>query len=237
MADALRIFASTDLAPGELEAFYDEVLAPSFDSAELEERAELLANLSDDASVTRGAIAYDEANQIIGGVVGDWFAESRVMLISYLAARPGLRGHGTGRRLLDEVLPAWTSRFGALLSVAEVENPQFYHDDEEHGDPEARLRFYTRLGAKIVAIPYFQPALSAGQPRVQNLFLMVLSAAPSVLREGNGVDAATVRCFIEEYVTGSEGDVDDDEVRALRAALRANAAIPLLDPAEFLNAE
>jgi hypothetical protein len=46
-----------------------------------------------------------------------------------------------------------------------------------------------------------------------------------------------VRCFIEEYVTGSEGDVDDDEVRALRAALRANDVIPLLDPAEFLNAE
>jgi hypothetical protein len=116
-------------------------------------------------------------------------------------------------------------------------NPQFYHGDEDRGDPEARLRFYARLGAKIVAIPYFQPALSTEQSRVRNLFLMVLSAEPSVLREDNGVDAATVRCFIEEYVTGSEGDVDDDEVRTLRAALRANDVIPLLDPAEFLTGE
>jgi hypothetical protein len=92
-------------------------------------------------------------------------------------------------------------------------------------------------GAKIVAIPYFQPALSTEQPRVRNLFLMVLSAEPSVLREDDGVDAATVRCFIDEYVTGSEGDVDDDEVRALRAALRAKDVIPLLDPGEFLKAE
>jgi GNAT superfamily N-acetyltransferase len=237
MTDAVRIVASTDLAPKELEDFYDEILAPSFDSAELVERAGLLADLADDAAATRGAIAYDEAGLVIGGIVGDWFAESRVMLISYLAARRGQRGHGIGRRLLGEVMPLWTSMFGALLSVAEVENPKFYHDDEDHGDPEARLRFYARLGAKIVAIPYFQPALSAEQPRVRNLFLMVLSADPSVLREDNGVDAATVRCFIEEYVTGSEGPVDDDEVRILRESLHADDVIQLLNPAEFLKGE
>jgi GNAT superfamily N-acetyltransferase len=237
MADALRIVASTDLAPAELEVFYDEILAPSFDSAELVERAELLAELADDASVTRGAIAFDEPGLIIGGIVGDWFAASRVMLISYLAARRGLRGHGVGGQLLGEVLPAWTSRFGALLIVAEVENPQFFQSDEDHGDPEARLRFYARLGAKIVDIPYFQPALSPEQPRVRDLFLMVLSADQSVLRDDHHVDAATVRSFIEEYLTGSEGEVDDDEVRALRASLHLNDAIPLLDPAEFLKGE
>jgi GNAT superfamily N-acetyltransferase len=237
VVDALRIVASTDLAPAELEIFYDEILAPSFGSAELVERAELLAELADDASVTRGAIAYDEAGLIIGGIVGDWFAASRVMLISYLAARRGLRGHGIGGQLLVEVLPAWTSWFGALLIVAEVENPQFFQSDEDHGDPEARLRFYARWGAKIVDIPYFQPALSPEQPRVRDLFLMVLAADQSVLREDNRVDAETVRSFIDEYLTGSEGDVDDDEVRVLRAALHANDAIPLLDPAELLKGE
>jgi hypothetical protein len=93
------------------------------------------------------------------------------------------------------------------------------------------------LGAKIVDIPYFQPALSPEQPRVRDLFLMVLSADQSVLRDDHHVDAATVRSFIEEYLTGSEGEVDDDEVRALRASLHLNDAIPLLDPAEFLKGE
>jgi GNAT superfamily N-acetyltransferase len=237
MADSLRIVPSTELAPAELAAFYDEILAPSFDSAELVERAELLDELADDASVTRGAIAYDEAGLIIGGVVGDWFAESRVMLISYLAARRGLRGHGIGGRLLGEVLPAWTSRFGALLNVAEVENPQFFQSDEDHGDPEARLRFYARLGAKIVDIPYFQPSLSPEQPRVRNLFLMVLTADRSVLKDDHRVDTATVRSFIEEYLTGSEGDVDDEDARVLRESLHAKDGIPLLDPAQFLTGD
>jgi GNAT superfamily N-acetyltransferase len=237
VTDALRIVASTDLTPAELAVFYDEILAPSFDSAELVERTELLADLADDTSATRGAIAYDETGLIIGGIVGDWSAASRVMLVSYLAARRGLRGHGIGGQLLGKVLPAWTSRFGALLVVAEVENPRYFQSDEGHGDPEARLRFYARLGAKIVDIPYFQPSLSPDQPRVRNLFLMVLSADQSVLRDDNRVDAETVRSFVEEYLTDSEGDVDDDEVRALRAALHANDAIPLLDPAEFLKGD
>jgi hypothetical protein len=93
------------------------------------------------------------------------------------------------------------------------------------------------LGAKIIDLPYFQPALSAQQPRVRHLFLMRLCADQSVTRHDNTVDSATLNRFIDEYLAGAEGDVDDDEVRALRGALQAKSAIPLLDPAEFLTGE
>ncbi|BBX45228.1 hypothetical protein GCM10009641_21810 [Mycobacterium cookii] len=237
MAEALRIINSTELARAQLEAFYDEILTPSFDSAELEDRTELLDALADPESVTRGAIAFGATGSIAGGIVGDWFTGSCVMLISYLAARPGFRGHGIGEQLIREVLPAWTSCLGALLTVAEVEDPRFYRIDEQHGDPEARLRFYARLGARIIDIPYFQPALSKEQSRVRNLFLMQLGADESVTRQDNMLDSATLTRFIDEYLAATEGDVDDDEVRALRAALQAKNAIPLLDPAEFLSGD
>jgi GNAT superfamily N-acetyltransferase len=236
VTEALRITNSTDAAAAELEVFYDEVLAPSFDSAELVERSELLGALADPASETRGSIAFDEDGHIVGGIIGDWFARCRVMLTSYVATRPGLRGRGIGTQLLAEVLPAWTSQFGAVLTVAEVENPRFYHADEYHGDPEARLRLYaTTLGAKILDIPYFQPALTAQKSRVRNLFLMVFSADQAVMSENNKIDAATLRCFIEEYLAGTEGDVDDDEVRALREALQTDEGVALVDPAEYLG--
>jgi GNAT superfamily N-acetyltransferase len=234
--EALRITDSVDVTPVELAIFYDEVLAPSFNSAELVERSECLGALADPTSETHGSIAFDRDGQVVGGIIGDWFAQCRVMLTSYLVARPGFRGRGIGTQLLAEVLPSWTSRFGAILIVAEVENPQFYHADEYHGDPEARLRMYARtLGAKILDIPYFQPALTAGQPRVPNLFLMVFSADQSVMRENNRIDAAPLRCFMEEYLAGTEGDVDDNDVLALREALQPEDGIPLLDPAEYLG--
>lgn len=191
--------------------------------------------MADRTSVTRGAIAFDEENLIVGGIIGDWFADSRVMLTSYLAARPGFRGRGIGKHLLAEVLPAWVSHYGAVLVVAEVENPRFYQVDEYQGDPEARLQLYASLGAKILRMPYFQPALSPQQPRVRNLFLMVFSADQSVMRDINSVDAATLRRFIEQYLAGTEGNVDYDEVRAVREALQAKDAIPLVDPAEYLQ--
>jgi GNAT superfamily N-acetyltransferase len=235
VAEALRIIDTTDVTPAELEIFYDEILASSFNSAELVQRSELLGALADRTSVTRGAIAFDEAGLIIGGIIGDWFAQCRVILISYLAARPGFRGRGIGKQLMSEVLSAWTSHFGAVLVVAEVEDPRFYQADECHGDPEARLRLYAGLGARILRIPYFQPALSAQQPRVRNLFLMVFSADRSVMRENSSIDAATLRSFIEEYLASTEGDVDDDEVRIVREALQAKDGIPLVDPAEYLR--
>jgi GNAT superfamily N-acetyltransferase len=235
VTESFRIIDSTDVPNIELELFYDEILAASFDSAELVERPELLAALADPESATRAAIAFDQTGLTVGGIVGDWFATCRVMLISYLAARPGLRGRGIGKRLLAQVLPAWTTQFGAVLVVAEVEDPRFYRDDEYHGNPEARLRLYASLGAKILDIPYFQPALSAQQPRVRNLFLMAFGVDQSVRTDENGVDAAVVRCFIEQYLADTEGVVDDEEVRAVRGALAAKAGVALLDPAVYLR--
>lgn len=235
MPEPLRIVESTDLTRCELETFYDEILFSSFDYAELEDRAALIDALADPQSATPGSIALDAAGQIGGGIVADWFAHSRVLLISYLAARPESRGHGLGKQLIREVLPAWTLRFGADAVVAEVENPHFYRSDEQHGDPLARLRFYGGLGAKIVDNPYFQPALSAEQPRVRNLFLMILSASPSVMMNGTSVDAAPLSSFFQEYLAGTEGDVEDDEARTVLDGLRANDTIGLIDPVEFLK--
>jgi GNAT superfamily N-acetyltransferase len=230
----MRIVDSFELTPNQLSIFYDEILAPSFGEEELVERGEMLDALADRTSLTRGRIAIDESGEIVGGIVGDWFADGRVMLLSYLAARPGLRGRGIGKRLLADAVPVWMSDFDAVLTVAEVENPDFYENDEGHGDPKARLKLYARIGAKILRMPYFQPALSAEQSRVRNLFLMVFKADPSVMMGQDRVDAVPLRRFIEEYLSSTEGAVDDDEVRAVRAALQTENGIELADPAEYL---
>jgi hypothetical protein len=68
---------------------------------------------------------------------------------------------------------------------------------------------------------------------------MALRSDQSVVRDHDRINAATVGGVIEENLASSEGDLDDydDEVRALRAAVHAKDAIPLLDPAEFLKGE
>jgi GNAT superfamily N-acetyltransferase len=234
MPEILVINIAYHATPADLEIFYHEILKPSFDPAELIERSQLLGALADTKSATHYAIAFDQAGLIVGGIIGDCFDECGVLLISYLVARREFRGCGIGTRLLAEVVPAWKAKFAAELVVLEVEDPRFYSADEDHGDPAKRLRLYASLGARILRMPYFQPALSAGQPRVPNLFLMVFTADQSVMTETNSVDAAPLRCFWQEYLGGAEGDVDDRAVRAVRDAL-AKDAIPLVDPAEYLR--
>jgi hypothetical protein len=75
----------------------------------------------------------------------------------------------------------------------------------------------------------YRPRRGLTQPRVQTLLVMVFSADQSVMRVSNSIDAATLWCFIEEYLAGTEGDVDDDEVRAVREALQAKGGIPLVE--------
>jgi GNAT superfamily N-acetyltransferase len=237
--EALRIVDIRELSVTEVESLYDEILARSFRSAELESRATVLGALTADNPVPGGLVAVNPAGLIVGTIIGDWFVECRVMLISYLAVRPEFRGCGAGRLLLAEAFALWRARFAPALILAEVEDPRYYreHDPMGFGDADARLRLYGALGARILPIPYFQPALSRLQPRVYNLLLMVFEADPLAMKGDNAVDGKIVSGFIDENIARSEGRADDNEAQSLREALRGNTGIPLLPPADYFQSQ
>ncbi|MGY0234545.1 GNAT family N-acetyltransferase [Longispora urticae] len=196
-----------------LAEFHADVLTPSFPPSELGPLDEL-----DGAHVR---LALDDDGRVLGGAVGDWDPELRVMLLGYLALRPGIRGGGIGGALLDDTLAAWRTEHDPCLVLAEVEDPAAHAGAvAEHGDPAARLRFYRKRGARALDIPYFQPALSPETGRVPGLFLMVLHAAAEFRAGEDAVTAAPVRSFMEGYFLETEGVVPTDpEARALWDAL------------------
>lgn len=223
----------------ELEHVYDEILVRSFPSAELESRADLVEALADATSPTGGLLALNSAGLVIGTIIGDWYAESHVMLISYLAVRSECRGGGVGRRLLAEAFASWRAGFAPALILGEVENPRHSrpHDPVGFGEADARLRLYGSLGARILAIPYFQPAISRFQPRVNNMLLMVFHADASAMIDADTVDGAIVGCFIDENIVRSEGQADDDEANDLREVIRGQRGIRLLPPEDYLHSQ
>ncbi len=237
--EALRIVETKDVSVIELESLYDEILARSFRPAELESRAKVLKALAGDKSVPGGLLAVNPTGLIVGAIIGDWFGDCRVMLISYLAVRAEFRGCGIGKLLLAEAFALWRERFVPALILGEVEDPRYYreHDPMGFGDADARLRLYGALGARILAMPYFQPALSQHQPRVYNLLLMVFEADPSVMKGDNAVDGEIVGCFIDENLARSEGRADDNEANSVRNALRGKSGIRLLLPADYVQSQ
>jgi GNAT superfamily N-acetyltransferase len=206
-----------------VERVYNEILTPSFPADEMCP----LKSVQTMADAGLGLVwaAVDDEGETLGCAVGDWDAELRVMLLSWLAVRPGLRGGGIGGPLLSAAMTEWQRRCAPCLILAEVENPEQRQVSDAYGDPIARLRFYQRRGARILDLPYFQAALGPEKSRVYNLFLMVLHADPSFAGAGEDtIDGEVLRKYLEKYQIQCEGVIgtDDDAVRLWQAVSRSN---------------
>ncbi|MBO0804208.1 MAG: hypothetical protein J2P25_14180 [Nocardiopsaceae bacterium] len=207
--------------------FYERILLPHFRDSELVSSEDFSASLK--GGETRGLLARTARGAIAGGAVGDIFPRSRALLLSYLAVPAEGRGMGTGSLLMKAVAEVWGGPAGPALFVLEAEDPRYYGSDDTLGDPEARVRFYERLRARTVPVPYFQPAIGPAGERVPHLLLMVFGgteAPPGTPR----LDGRAIESFLTEYIEESEGPVrpDDAEAQRLLAACRAPGGLPLL---------
>lgn len=218
-----------------LDTFHRRVLSPHFPPSELVS-IEALRSGMDDGSVEVWA-ATDEAGRMVGGAVGEFSPSCRIMLLSYLAVVADGRGGGAGSFLYDRVIRQWAVRYQPCAIVAEVEHPQRHSGSEAYGDPSARLRFYSRHGARILRLPYFQPPLGPGHPRVYGMLLLLLHADPQLWESAQRqtLAAEPLRTFLTEYLESAEGSLahDDPSVAQLLAALDHPGGVPVLPTAEL----
>lgn len=162
-------------SPAELTEFYNSVLVPSFPPGELVALQEFLDAAQREFIHVIAAVSQDG---IIAGAVGTTPTQEGVIMLLYLALRPGLRGAGVGGKLIDHAVAQWKQLYNPTFILAEVEHPKYHLASPEHGDPAARLRFYARHGGQILNIPYFQPVIREDEPPVPALMLLTLWVAP-----------------------------------------------------------
>ena len=160
-------------------------------------------------------IACDEDGLVLGGATGEVDPVSRVLLLGYLAVRPGFRGRGVGTALMTALRERWLGQGRQTLAVLELDDPRYHVPHPDHGDPAARLRFYGAAGVRLLAIPYFQPRLRGDLPRGYHMLLGVIPPAGATLPPT--IPAGPVRAFLLEYFRDCEGGAvqDDAEVRRL----------------------
>ena len=218
-----------------LRRLYDRVLVPYFAAAELVPLSELHGALLSEPSDTDIAVAVDDEGAVIGGAVGDWDPESGVYLLSYLAVRATARSRGVGTLLMDRVRSWWEAR-DARVALAEVDDPR-YHEVSEYGDPHARLRFYERLGAQVLGVPYTQPEVHPGRGRVHGMLLVTLLVRPDA-RVGDGMRVDVLRRFLANYLVLSErvlADEVDAEITSLVPGIDDRPAVPILPMSRYVD--
>jgi hypothetical protein len=218
--------------PHEAVRFYQRILLPSFRAAELVSWDDFIAGLK--SGRTRALAARTAQRVLAGGAVGDFFPRSGVLLLSYLAVPAEGRGAGTGGMLFKAVSNVWGRELSPSLFIMEVEDPRHAHSDPALGDPQARVRFYERLGARALPVPYFQPALGPTGQRVPHMMLMVFGGTDAPA--GNlHVDGRIVEAFLTDYLEECEGSLraEDTGAQALLTACRRPGGLPLIRVSEF----
>jgi GNAT superfamily N-acetyltransferase len=222
-----------------LEQVYREVLIPSFRPDELFLLEELRSQFSENPPTRDLAAAVDDTGTVLGAALGEWAPDSGVYLLLYLAVRPGLRSGGVGTRLM-QYIPSWWRQRGALLSLAEVDDPRRY-EVTSTGDPAGRLVFYERFGAQLLDLPYFQPRLSPAGHRGHGMLLLALDVHPDALVDDG--HTAVIRGdllagYLRHYFDNAEGSEHDDPERA-RLFGRASAmpGVRLLPVGQYTEVE
>ena len=204
----------SELDPKTFERFYRQVLEPAFRPDELVELDQMAAALLAGDDSEFGTVLLRDGDPV-AGILGETWADSGVVLLGYIAVRPDLRGSGLGGQLLATELPRWQARAPESLVLGEVDDPRF-HASTSHGDPLARLRFYDRLGARLLPVPYIQPALRPTADRVRGMLLISMGTP----RDSVAADA--VARFFDDYFEACESAEvirSDPEYRALRERL------------------
>lgn len=191
--DGLRATSLVAIDDETLRRFHTTLLRPAFPPAELMTYEELRnARLE---PTTRGTILFD-VDEPVAGIVTEDYLGGRVLLVAYLVVAAPARSGGIGARLLSR---AALRRAPAPLVLAEIEDPRCFAQGDA-GDPVARVRFYDRVGGRLLPLPYFQPSLRPGSPRVDGLLLIAIGAP------GPDVDGSLVAAFLDEYYGMCEGE-------------------------------
>ncbi|GGD79498.1 GNAT family N-acetyltransferase [Microbacterium murale] len=212
---SVRVESASDMGP--LERAYVEILAPSFPASELTPRSAFLAQARSGELVALVAWIDDVP---CGVIVGE--RAGSTMLIAWLAVRADLRGRGVGSALLDAGKEEWMRSPDVELVLAELERPDMHVADEAFGDPRRRIRFYAGHGAAALDLPYYQPSITEGMPRVRGLILALVAsrttaATTATPRMLEAVEAAAVRSYLLETF-GSPADADAETARIHTAA-------------------
>jgi GNAT superfamily N-acetyltransferase len=220
-----------DFEPEILDRLYADVLAPNFVPEELDSPTSIAQSLMEG----RGGLAWAAMgpdDEVLGGLVAERHPGSEVLLGGYLASRPDVRGRGVGAALVHVLRAHCAADSGVRLALGEVHDPRHDHG---HGDrPLDRLRFMERHGARLLDVPFVQPALREGAPRVPGFLLIAVYVDPDIASEG-GIPAEIVSRFVRSYYATTEGATEpfDAELTALLERIERHAAIALLPMSDY----
>jgi GNAT superfamily N-acetyltransferase len=166
----------------------------------------------------------EEKPAVTGGLIADWYATSRCIHLIYLIVDPGSRKKGLGRKLITDGV-AWMKEWIKNERATEIRNVFFESNipwktkkENDNFDAVTRLTIFSNLGARLIDIPYVQPALDPAKKSVDNLFLLSFTRFNAL---GDTIAPGEILAFLYDLYSGL-GIADphnNEDFKKMKAAL------------------
>lgn len=205
-----------------LSQFRDEIYNKAFpDKNEREDLDEvILKRITDKVEKPSTQILLGlEGEEVVCGLVTDWYESCKCLEIIYIAVKAGLNGKGLGKELVTKGTHQILKHLGrkAACVFAEVENPMEEQKSIESIDPVSRLKFFDKCNAGRIPISYVQPPLDKDKEFADNLFLICFPDLSSKCKTDDDgtrkVPKALLSDFIKDFYEGlkenCEGRMDE----------------------------
>jgi hypothetical protein len=196
--EGITIEAATPAALRDDAGFW-QLYAASFAKAQQEPAEVILRGIEQGPGFTLTALAN---GRTVGLATGHVLEEPPATFLVYLAVNQAWRSRHLGRALFDAADRAGTARLierGRVTSgvVWEIDDPAADVSPSERTVREGRLRFFEKLGGRILETPYFQPPVD-GHTLVP-MRLMFRNAMGQDLPTGAATDRLIRAIYFEKY--------------------------------------
>jgi len=172
------------------------------DSTEREDPTQWMERLKYDLSPPEpktNLIIAKQNNSVIGGIIFEFYRNSKCGLLTYAAVDSNHRRKGIARLLHDKAISTLkddATDINCSLSavLAEAENPKMIYKINGGVSPTDRILILSHLNAKLIDIPYIQPQLKGGIDRCRHLMLLSFP-----INNSCHIDSIIVKNFLYEF--------------------------------------
>lgn len=196
--------------------FYDNVYRPAFPEPNETEGPDTWLRYMTGAPVPKKPDVYvllacGPADNILGGLIFEFYRTSGCWLATYLCVREANRCQGIARELVRRAHQAMSSaqRTPDVVLFAETEIPRRVPAGTDRDAAIVRLQTLGKLGFRHIPINYWQPALAEGKQAIDTLFLLNYVGDQST-GETASCQSDRVAAFLAEFYVALDADREGD---------------------------
>lgn len=143
-------------------------------------------------------------NEIVGGIIGDYFVKDNSGVIEFVVVSPERRHQRIGTRLVSNLVDFFNAdalnhngKSKIDYYFFEVEDPKKMENETARNICEMRLAFWNKMNSKILGMKYIQPPLEKGKGSVDYLHLAICVINQEL--NYSGIDKEKVLSFLAEF--------------------------------------